>query len=125
MGGARIGCWMHNRAAWVVALQLSVTAAIALFLVARGESLAAISALVGGGIGFVPALVYVCSMSSGRGGDPQRLLRAQYRSEFYKFVATAVLFGLTFIVFTEVVAPVLFVTYACTLAVYWVALVMR
>ncbi len=114
----------YNRAARVVALQMAVTAVIALTLLARDDTLAAISALLGGAIGFVPALAYVWSMAATGGGDPQRLLRVQYRSEFYKFAATAALFGLTFVAFGQVVAPVLFVTYACTLAVYWVALAM-
>lgn len=113
-----------GNALYVVALQLAVTVAIAfvLMLVKGGET--AVSALLGGAIGFVPAWIYARKMVSAAGNDPRQLLRAQYKAEFYKFAATALLFALTFVFFRDVSAAVLFMTYLATLAVYWVALVM-
>ena len=58
------------------------------------------------------------------GGKAQDLLRAQYKAEFYKFAATALMFALTFALFRDVSALYLFLTYCATLAVYWVALLM-
>jgi F0F1-type ATP synthase assembly protein I len=84
----------------------------------------AVSAFLGGAIGFVPAWIYVRRMIVAPGGRPQDLLRAQYKAEFYKFAATALMFALTFALFRDVSALFLFLTYFATLAVYWVALVM-
>jgi len=113
-----------SRALYVVALQLLITVAIALVLMVSKGGETAVSAFLGGAIGFVPAWIYVRKMVSAKGGDPQTLLRAQYKAEFYKFAATALLFALTFVLFRDVSALALFMTYLATLAVYWVALVM-
>jgi ATP synthase protein I len=115
---------MHRKARRVVALQVTVTLVIALLLKWWQGETAAISALLGGAIGFVPAWIYAYKMTAVAGGNPQDLLRAQYRAEFYKFAVTAVMFALIFVLFREVSAPSLFMTYFATLAVYWVALVM-
>jgi F0F1-type ATP synthase assembly protein I len=115
---------MHRNARRVVVLQVGVAVVIALLLNWRKGETAAVSALLGGAIGFVPAWIYAHKMSAVSGADPQNLLRAQYRAEFYKFAVTAVMFALVFILFREVSALSLFMTYFATLAVYWVALVM-
>jgi len=115
---------MRGNARRVVRLQVLVTVAIALLLLAREGVTAAMSAFLGGSIGFVPAWIYVRKMSAAASGDPQSLLRAQYRAEFYKFAVTAVMFALVFVLFRDVAALHLFLTYFATLAVYWVALVM-
>jgi F0F1-type ATP synthase assembly protein I len=105
-------------------LQVGVTFVVALLLNWWKGDAAAISAMLGGAIGFVPAWIYAHKMSAVGGADPQNILRAQYRAEFYKFAVTAVMFALIFIVFREVSALSLFVAYFATLAMYWVALVM-
>lgn len=115
---------MSSKARRVVVLQLLVTAAIALALWVWKGPVVAVSGLVGGAIGFVPAWLYVWRMQVAAGSDPRQLLKAQYRAEFYKFAATALLFSLTFIFFRDVSALFLFLAYFATLAVYWVALVM-
>jgi ATP synthase protein I len=115
---------MSSKARRIVVLQLLVTTAVALVLWAWKGPVAAVSGLVGGAIGFVPAGLYVWRMQAVAGGDPRQLLKAQYRAEFYKFAATALLFALTFIFFRDVSALFLFLAYFATLAVYWVALVM-
>lgn len=101
-----------------------VTVVIALMLNQWQGETAAISALLGGAIGFVPAWIYAHKMTAVAGGNPHELLRAQYRAEFYKFSVTAVMFALSFALFREVSALFLFLAYFATLAVYWVALVM-
>lgn len=114
---------VRGNARRVVRLQVLVTVAITLLLLGREGVTVAMSAFLGGAIGFVPAWIYVRKMTAGS-GDPQDLLRAQYKAEFYKFAVTAVMFALTFALFREVAALFLFLTYFATLAVYWVALVM-
>lgn len=111
-------------AARVVVLQASVTVAIAAALWLREGGGAAVSALIGGGIGIIPALIYLRSMTAPPGTDAPRLLGAQYRAEFFKFVATTVLFALTFIGYRDVAPVALFSTYLATLTMYWVALVL-
>jgi len=114
---------MCGNARRVVRLQVLATVAIALLLLSREGATVAMSAFLGGTIGFVPAWIYVRKMTAAS-GDPQSLLRAQYKAEFYKFAVTAVMFALIFVLFRDVAALYLFLTYFATLAVYWVALVM-
>jgi F0F1-type ATP synthase assembly protein I len=113
---------MQDKAVRVVALQIAVTVTVSLLVLLRDGS--ALSALIGGAVGFIPAWIYARGMATAAGADPRRALRAQYRAEFYKFAATALLFALTFVLYRDVSAPVLFLTYLATLAVYWVALAM-
>lgn len=108
----------------VVALQVLVSVAVSLLALALSGANAAISALLGGAIGFIPALIYAWRMTAVPGDDPKQLLRAQYRAEFYKFAVTALMFGLTFILVRDVSALFLFLGYLATLLVYWVALAM-
>jgi len=116
---------MPGKAQRLVLMQLLVTALIALLLMFRDGPTVAASAMIGGAIGFVPAWIYARTMTAKGGAEPQDLLRAQYKAEVYKFAITVVMFALTFIVFRGVSALVLFSTYLVTLAVYWVALVMK
>jgi len=114
---------IRGNARRVIRLQVLVTVAIAVPLLARDGFAVAMSAFLGGAIGFVPAWIYVRKMAA-TSGEPQDLLRAQYKAEFYKFAVTAVMFALTFALFREVAPLFLFLTYFATLAMYWVALVM-
>ena len=114
---------MRSNAQRVVALQLLVTIAIAFPLLYWKGIMVAVSAFLGGAIGFVPAWIYVRRMTIAPGGKPQDFLRAQYKAEFYKFAVTALMFALTFALFRDVSPLFLFLTYFATLAVYWVALV--
>jgi ATP synthase protein I len=114
---------MQTKARRVISAQVLITAAAAVLLHFWQGPVVALSAGIGGAIGFVPAWLYAWKMGSG-GSDPRDLLRAQYKAEFYKFAATALMFALTFVLFREVAALYLFLTYFATLAVYWVALVM-
>ena len=107
----------------ILGAQIAVTVAtVALVLLMGGEARAAWSALIGGAIGFSTAYVYVRRMFASRGGDPMELVKAQYRAEFYKLAFAMVLFGATFVLFSDIAALPLFLTYAATLMVYWAAL---
>lgn len=80
------------------------------------------SALWGGSIGFGSALAYARAMRVPPGSPPSDFARAQYRAQVLKFIFTLVCFGATF-AFVKDIAPLpLFLTYAATLMVYWVAL---
>lgn len=107
----------------ILGAQIAVTlAAVMLVLLLGGEARAAWSALIGGAIGFSTAYVYVRRMFASRGGDPGEAVKAQYRAEFYKLAVTVVLFGAAFVLFRDIAALPLFLTYAATLMVYWAAL---
>lgn len=107
----------------ILGAQMAVTViAVVLVLVMGGETRAAWSALIGGAIGFSTAYVYVRRMFASRDADPGALVKAQYRAEFFKLAFTVLLFGATFVLFREVAALPLFLTYAATLMVYWAAL---
>lgn len=84
------------------------------------------SALLGGGIGVASAFAYVWrAMRTPRGGaesDPYRIYRAQVAGEGFKFAATLLLFALVFIGYKNVAALPLFLAYASTIVVYWLAL---
>ena len=81
----------------------------------------AISALIGGAIGFIPALIYALKIGP-VGNAPEVLLKAHYFAEFLKIMATMVLFAITFVLFKEINVMAMFLTYIATLAVYWLAL---
>jgi ATP synthase protein I len=107
----------------VLGAQLAVTVvAVLLVLAMGGGARAAWSALIGGGVGFSTAYVYVRRMFASRGEGPEALVKAQYRAEFYKLAFTAVLFAVTFALYRDIAALPLFLTYAATLMVYWAAL---
>lgn len=107
----------------LILMQLLATILITLLLFPiKGFSVAA-SAFIGGAIGFVPAWLYARTMVTRVGAEPQDLLRAQYKAEFYKFALTAAMFAITFSFFRDVAALYLFLAYLATLAMYWVAIV--
>jgi ATP synthase protein I len=83
---------------------------------------AALSALIGGGIGVLGAVAY--SWRAFRQGetDPAKLYRAQLLGETYKFAVILGGFALAFIGFKELAALPLFLGFALTVAVYWMAL---
>ena len=108
----------------IIGLQVVVTVLIAVWLLGfRGDS-AAVSALLGGSIGFLPGLVYAKTMLIVKGNEPKDLLKAHIRAEACKLLATVVLFVVVFTVFRDVSALILILTFAATLAAYWAGLLM-
>ncbi len=83
---------------------------------------AAVSALIGGGIGVLGALAYIWRAFCQGEQDPAKLYRAQLLGETYKFAVILGGFALAFKEFKELAALPLFLGFALTAAVYWVAL---
>ena len=111
-----------RRIARIIGLQVGISIVIAVLLLAFVGTIAALSAFVGGAIAFVPAALYAGRMVAVTGSDPKTLLRAQYLAEAFKTATTLILFGMTFVLFRQVVASWLFVTYVAALLMYLVAL---
>jgi len=108
----------------VIALQAIVGIAVALLLGALyGTLIVAYSAFAGAAIGVIASSVYAMRMAT-RGSDPKVLLAGHYSAEFSRFGVTVLLFIAVFSSFKDVAALPLFLTYASTLAVYWVALIL-
>lgn len=114
---------MNKAVRQIILVQAAVTVIIALLMWIVLGSLAAISALTGGAIGFVTALVYAKKMLSPADGEVKKIVRAHYSAEAYKLVFTILLFSLVFKEFKEVQALPLLVGYVGTLVVYWAALI--
>ena len=114
---------MHPHVSWIISRQAALTIflAIVAWVVAGGH--AAVSTLVGGSIGIVANLGYVLrAMRMTSGADPLRLYRAQSSGEGLKFALTFAGFALVFWGYKEVSALSLFLGYASTFVIFWVAL---
>ena len=106
----------------IVVGQLGVTLLSSAAGLLLGGSRAALSALMGGGIGTLASLYMVVStFRLGKNTEPTKILGRLYRGEFYKLVITAGLFGLV-LVSMEVSFGPMIGGFAATLLVYWVAL---
>lgn len=130
---------MHPQVRWVLNCQLLVTLLAALLAGVLQGMHAAASAALGGGIGFASSWVYVwraMRVSGGRsmpaelnknatGIDPKQAFRAQVAGEGYKFALTLLLFAAAFKGYAQIVALPMFIAYAATIVVYWVALLRR
>ena len=104
-------------------VQIAMTTVIALLIWITQGRLAAMSAFIGGAVGFLTGLVYAKKMFAPKGSDTKIIIRAHYSAEAYKLLFTILLFSLVFTQFKDVRALPLFVGYAATLLVYWAALI--
>lgn len=107
----------------IIQIQIAVTITIALLMLVLQGMSSAISAFVGGTIGFITSLIYAIKMQAPPGSAPREILRAHYKAEAYKMVITILLFTLVFTQYKDINALPLFAAYAATAAVYWVALI--
>jgi ATP synthase protein I len=107
----------------IILIQVAVAVAMALLMLVIYGLTAAVSAFVGGAIGFLTSLVYAKKMLAPPGSEAKKIIRAHYSAEAYKLIFTILLFSLVFTQYKEVHALSLFATYGATLAVYWVALI--
>jgi ATP synthase protein I len=108
----------------VIGLQILVGVGVALLLWGLyGTAIVAYSAFAGAAISFIASSVYAGRMTT-QGSDPKALLRNHYVAEFSRFGVTVLLFAAVFLLFKNVAALPLFLTYAATLLVYWVALIL-
>ena len=123
LGFEEVGALMDSAVRRIILIQLAVTAAMALLMLAYLSAVAAASAFVGGAVGFLTSLVYAKKMFAPLGSEPKTIIVAHYRAEAYKLVFTILLFSLVFTQFKEVHVLPLFMAYIATLMVYWVALI--
>jgi len=86
---------------------------------------AAVSALLGGGIGVLAGAAYVWRALRHSEGVAGELYRAQVLGEGYKFAVTLALFMMVFLGWRNVSALPLFLAYILTFGVYWVALLKK
>ena len=121
---------MHSQVRWVLGSQISVTLLAGLLAGFVFGFHAAISAFLGGGIGVLSAYAYAWRALrvpqvggvAQVGFDPKRAFNAQVAGEAYKFAVTLLLFALVFKSYRQLDALLLFMAYAVTFIVYWIAL---
>ncbi len=108
----------------IILIQVAVAVVISLLMLLLLGLTAAVSAFIGGAIGFLTSLIYAMKMLAPPGSDAKKIIRAHYSAEAYKLILAILLFSLVFTQYKDVHALSLFVTYVATLAVYWVALIL-
>ena len=113
---------VRRQALWVVAGQVVVAVVGALVGYVWLGAHAALSALVGGGIGAAATLTQVVvGLRNTAGRAPREVMRGFYRGSAMKFAVTVVLFVLA-LRGRKFAAGPLFGTYVVTFVVYWLAL---
>ena len=116
---------MHPQVRWLFRCQLVVTLAAGLLSGLVGGFHAAVSAVIGGGIAMASASAYAMRALRPNGAaiaDAKRAFNAQVAGEGYKFAVTLLLFALVFKTYAQLAALPLFLAYAATIVVYWMAL---
>ncbi|MBI4986087.1 MAG: ATP synthase subunit I [Rhodocyclales bacterium] len=113
---------MHPDVAWVLRRQVLATLIAGAMAGLVGGGNAAVSALLGGGIGTLGALSYAWRALKQGETDPKKSYRAQMLGETYKFAVVLGGFALVFLGYRELAALPLFLGFAVTVVVYWMAL---
>ena len=114
---------MHPHVIWILSRQAALAILLGVITWVLVGSNAAVSILIGGSIGIIANAGYVLrAMRVSTGDDPLRLYRAQSAGEGLKFALTFAGFALVFWGYKEVSALPLFLGYASTFAIFWVAL---
>lgn len=114
---------MHPQVSWILSRQaaLAIILAVAAGLFVNVN--AAVSVLIGGSIGLIANLGYVLrAMRMSSGADPVKAYQAQAAGEGFKFLLTLVGFALAFLGYKGVAVLPLFLGYASTFVIYWMAL---
>ena len=107
----------------VVLAQAAVTTAAALLTWAFADGRAGLSAFLGGGIATLGSLVMAgLVFGGGKGMDPQRVLGRFYLGEAVKVGVVIVLFVVV-LKLVNVAPLAMFLAFAATFLVYWIALV--
>jgi ATP synthase protein I len=88
----------------IILVQVAVAILIALLMLVIQGVAAAVSAFVGGAIGFLTSLVYAKKMLAPPGSEAKKIIRAHYSAEAYKLIFTILLFSLVFTQYKERVA---------------------
>jgi len=119
---------VHPQVRWVLVRQVFVAVVAGVVAGAAQGLHAAVSAFIGGGIGVLGGGAYAWRALHASGGgecvrrDPKKAFRAQVAGEGYKLAVTFLLFALVFKSYGQLAALPLFLAYAATIAVYWIAL---
>ena len=119
---------MHPQVRWVLSSQLLVTLVAALLAGVTQGVHAAVSAALGGGIAVASGFAYAWRALRASGSsvaDPKKAFHAQVLGEGYKFAVTVLLFGWVFKSYEQLAALPLFLAYAATIVIYWIALLRR
>lgn len=113
---------MNSQVRWVLSRQALTTVCVAAVAGATGGLEAAVSALLGGGIGTAGAFAYAWRAIRDDEQDAKRAYRAQLLGETYKYAVVLGGFALVFVGYKDLKALPLFVGYVLTVVVYWMAL---
>jgi ATP synthase protein I len=114
---------LHPQVSWIISRQAALTIVLGLLAWAVFSVDAAFSVLIGGSIGVIANLGYVLrALRMNAGTDPVKAYRAQAAGEGFKFLLTLIGFALVFMKFKEVAVLPLFLGYASTIVIFWVAL---
>ena len=114
---------LHPHVSWILSRQAALVMLLAIIVWAFANGNAAVSTLIGGSIGIIANLGYVLrAMRMTTGDDPIRLYQAQSAGEGLKFALTFAGFALVFWGYKEVSPLPLFLGYASTFVIFWVAL---
>ena len=117
------GSALHPHVSWILSRQAALTIILAIAVWKFASSNAAVSVLIGGSVGIIANFGYVLrAMRMTTGDDPLKLYRAQSAGEGLKFALTFAGFALVFWGYKEVSALPLFLGYASTFVIFWVAL---
>jgi len=117
----------------IIGLQVAVSVVIALACLVFYGANAAVSAFLGGAIGFLGSLAYAWRIAGsqtrgssgtdgGKAADPRALMRGHLVGEAQKLALTVILFVAVLVLYKGVATLALLLTFIATLVVYWVAL---
>jgi len=114
---------LHPHVSWILSRQAALAIILAVVAWVFASTNAGVSTLIGGSIGIIANLGYVLrAMRMTTGDDPLRLYQAQSAGEGLKYALTFAGFALVFWGYKEVSALPLFLGYASTFVIFWVAL---
>lgn len=114
---------MHPHINWILSRQVALAIVLAAVLGVIIDVNAAVSAVVGGSIGIVANLGYVLrALRMSGGNNPVKVFQAQAAGEGFKFLLTFIGFALVFLGYKGVAVLPLFLGYASTFVIFWVAL---
>jgi len=113
---------LHAQVRRIIGLQVAASAVIALGCFAIYGANAAVSAFLGGAIGFLGSFAYARRIGAPQTSDPKVLLRAHFIGEVQKLALTVILFVAVLVLYKGVATLPLLLTFIATLVVYWIAL---
>ncbi len=114
---------MHPQVSWILSRQAALTVVLAALSGVFVDVHAAVSVLIGGSIGIIANLGYALrALRMSSSTDPVKAYRAQSAGERFKFMLTLGGFALVFLGYKEVAVLPLFLGYASTFVIYWMAL---